>query len=121
MKRKILITGLLFCFVAVCAAAIIADVSGQWSGTFNAPDGNAYPLTYTFKVDGPTLTGTLDASGMSVPIDSGKVDGDNVSFSVNVQGVAYAHKGKYYAGADSVGIDVTYEGNKQHMKLTRPK
>src|ERR1700733_7151882 len=80
MKRKIVITGLLFCFVAVCAAAIIADVRGQWSATFNAPDGNAYPLTYTFKLDGPKLTGTLETSGMSVPIDSGKVDGENVSF-----------------------------------------
>jgi hypothetical protein len=121
MKRKIVTTTLLLCFFAVCFAAVIADMSGQWSATFNAPDGNAYPLTYSFKIDGDKLTGTLETSGMSVPIDSGKVTGDNVSFSVTVQGITYAHKGKYYNPADSVGLDVTFEGNKGHIKLTRPK
>ena len=61
MKRKFLITALLLCCFAICYA-VITDMSGQWSSTFNAPDGNAYPLTYTFKVDGNKLTGTLETS-----------------------------------------------------------
>ena len=121
MKKKIFTTIALLCFFAVCIAAVIANVSGQWAATFNAPDGNAYPLTYTFKVDGDKLTGTLETSGMTAPIDSGKVSGENVSFSVTVQGVTYSHKGKYYNPADSVGLDVTFDGNKGHITLTRPK
>ena len=121
MKRKILTTLVLACCIAVCIAAVIADLNGQWSAVFNAPDGNQYPLTYTFKVDGDKLTGTLETSGMSVPIDSGKVDGENVSFSVTIQGMAYAHKGKYYSAADSIGMDVTFEGGKGHTTLTRAK
>ena len=121
MKRKIVATTLLLCCIAVCVAAVIADLNGQWSAVFNAPDGNQYPLTYTFKVDGAKLTGTLETSGMSVPIDSGKVAGDSVNFSVTVQGMTYAHKGKYYSAADSIGMDVTFEGGKGHTTLTRPK
>jgi len=120
MKKRFLITALLLCCFAICYA-VIADMGGQWSSVFNAPDGNAYPLTYTFKIDGSNLTGTLETAGTSVPIDSGKVAGENLSFSVSVQGVTYSHKGKYYTGADTIGMNVTFEGNKGHIKLTRPK
>jgi len=120
MKRKFFITALLlFCF-AICYA-VVTDMSGQWASVFNAPDGSQYPLTYTFKIDADKLTGTLETAGMSIPIDSGKVNGENVSFSVSVQGTAYVHKGKYYSAADSIGMDVTFEGNKGHITLTRPK
>jgi hypothetical protein len=118
MKKRFLITALLLCCFAICYA-VITDMSGQWSSTFNAPDGNAYPLTYTFKVDGNKLTGTLETSGMSIPIDSGKVNGQNMSFSIDVQGTTYSHKGTYYP-ADSIGMDVTFEGHTGHIRLSRP-
>jgi hypothetical protein len=118
MKTKLLLTTLLIGCFMVCLA-VVADLNGKWSGTFNAPDGNQYPLTYSFKIDGSSLTGTLDAGGMSVPIDSGKVNGDAVSFSVAVQGVTYTHTGKYFAAGDSVGLDVTFAGNKSHIGLKR--
>jgi hypothetical protein len=120
MKRKIFITTLLLSCCAICFA-IVADLNGKWSAVFNAPDGNQYPLTYTVKVDGDKLTGTLDAAGMSVPIDNGMVKGDSIKFSVTVQGTEYVHKGKYYAAGDSVAVDVTFEGNKGHNVWTRAK
>jgi hypothetical protein len=118
MKRKIITTGLLLCFVTICVAAI-ADLNGKWSTVLNAADGNQYPLTYTFKLDGDKLTGTLDTPQGAVAIDSGKVAGENISFSVTVDGNAYAHKGKYYTGADSIGIDVDFMGTKAHETLKR--
>jgi hypothetical protein len=121
MKRKILTTILVVCCIVVGMAAVIADMNGKWAATFNAPDGNQYPLTYTFNISGDKLTGTLEASGMSIPIDSGKVSGDNVSFNVTVESTTYAHTGKYYSAADSIGVDVSFAGTKQHMTLTRPK
>ena len=120
MKRKFIITTLLLLCFAVCLAAI-ADLNGQWSGVFNAPDGSQYPLNYTFKVDGASLTGTLDVAGNSVPIDSGKVSGNNLSFNITVQGTTYMHKGIFYPAADSIGVDVTFEGNKSHTVLKRTK
>jgi hypothetical protein len=119
MKRKIFTTVLLVCFVAVCLAAVFADMNGKWAGVLNAPDGNQYPLNYTFKTDGGKLSGTLDVNGMSVPLDSGMVKGNNVKFSVTVDGRAYAHNGKYYAAGDSVGMDIDFAGTKTHATLKR--
>ncbi len=119
MKRKTIITTLLLCCFIACFAAI-ADMNGKWAAVFNAPDGNQYPLSYTFKIDGGKLTGTLEASGMTVPIDSGKVTGDSVKFSITVQGTEYVHKGKYYTAGDSIAMDVSFEGNKSHTTLKRP-
>jgi len=121
MKRKIFITTMLLACCAVCFAVIIADVNGKWSAVFNAPDGNQYPLTYTVKVDAGKVTGTLETSGMSVPIDNGVAMGDSIKFSITVQGTEYVHKGKYYAAGDSVAMDVTFEGNKGHNVWTRAK
>jgi len=54
MKRKILTMALVLGFVTVCMAAI-ADLNGKWSSVLNAPDGNQYNLTYTFKLDGEKI------------------------------------------------------------------
>jgi hypothetical protein len=121
MKRKILTTALILCGVAVGMAAVIADMNGKFSSTLNAPDGNQYQLTYDFKVNGDKLTGTLDSPGGEVQIDSGKVSGDNLTFSVTVQGMAYPHKGKYYAAGDSISMDVDFGGAKTHETLKRAK
>jgi hypothetical protein len=118
MKKKLLLTTALAGCLMICLAAI-ADLSGKWTSSFTAPDGSQYPLTYTFKVDGSKLTGTLETSGMEVPIDSGVVNNDAVSFSVTVQGATYSHKGKYYAAGDSIGVDVAFEGGKSHMTMKR--
>jgi len=119
MKRKILTTVLLLCGVAVGMAAVIADMNGKFSTVLNAPDGNQYALTYAFKVDGNKLTGTMDSPGGVIPIDSGKVSDDNLTFSVTVQGMVYPHKGKYYAAGDSISMDVDFGGVKTHETLKR--
>ena len=100
-------------------AAIFADLSGKWSGVLNAPDGNQYPLAYTFKVDGSKLSGSLEVNGMSVPVDSGIVKGNDFKFSVTVDNTAFPHTGKYYAAGDSVGVDVDFMGTKTHATLKR--
>jgi hypothetical protein len=118
MKRKILTTALLASCFVICIA-IFADLNGKFSGVLNAPDGNQYPLTYNFKVDGDKLTGTLETPQGAVPIDSGKVSGNNMTFSVTVQGQAYPHKGIFYNQADSIGMDVDFAGTKTHTTLKR--
>jgi hypothetical protein len=118
MKRKITITTLLACCFAVCLATI-ADLNGKWAAVLNGPDGNQYPLNYTFKIDGDKLTGTLETTGVTVPIDSGKVNGNNLTFSVSVNGRPYAHKGIFYPAADSVGMDIDFSGAKGHTTLQR--
>lgn len=65
-----------------------ADISGTWKGSAQTPNGTV-ERTFVFKVDGNKLTGetSSDMFGKST-IEDGKVDGDNISFTitVNVQG-----------------------------------
>lgn len=46
---------------------------------------NPFPLTYAFKQDGEKLTGTVTGpQGDPLTLNDGKIAGDKVSFSVNV-------------------------------------
>ncbi len=121
MKRKSLITLVLLCSFAICLAAVIADMNGKFSGTLTDSEGNQYPLTYTFKVDGDKLTGSVETPVGNASIDSGKVSGNVMTFNVTVQGTLYPNKGTYYAQGDSVGMDVEIQGAKAHTTLQRAK
>ena len=116
--KKILTTTALVCCFMVCLA-VVADLTGKWSGVIKAPDGSEIPVTYNFKVDGNKLTGTADSPQGSVPIDDGKIDGDKFSFKVTVSGTDYPHTGKMYA--DSCGMDLDFGGQKAHFVITRAK
>jgi hypothetical protein len=113
MKRRIFTT-----IALVCCFMVIADLSGKWSGMLRTPDGNDLKIIYIFKVDGNTLTGTAQGDGDATPIDSGKISGDNFTFSVtNPTGMVFKHTGKVYK--DSIGMDIEFGGNKLHSTLTR--
>jgi len=78
--------------VLSAATAMAADVTGTWTATANSPDGSGMQLTFTFKQDGTTLTGTvLPPQGDSVQISNGKVDGDKFTFDVSFNGMTIHH------------------------------
>jgi hypothetical protein len=73
---------LLFLFAVLAAYAMAADISGTWKGTASGPNGNL-ERTFVFKVEGSKLTGETTSAMMGKStINDGKVDGDNVSFSI---------------------------------------
>ena len=87
--------------LCVCAALAMtlgtasvraADVTGTWSSEMTTPDGNSFPLTFTFKQDGATLTGTVQGP-MGDPMDivNGKIDGDKFTFDVSFNGMTIHH------------------------------
>jgi hypothetical protein len=83
MTRRILFATAVLCAIFV-AAALAADISGNWSGTMQMGD-NPFTLTYAFKQDGEKLAGTVTGpQGDPLPLNDGKVVGDKVSFSVQV-------------------------------------
>lgn len=118
MKRKILITAALLCSFAA-AFAYFAGISGKWSGTLAAPDGNEYPLNYTFKEDNGQLTGTGQSPNGPEDITEGKTKGDSLSFAIDVNGVKVLNTGKYFAAGDSISLTVDYQGYKMHSTLKR--
>ncbi len=87
--------------LCVCAAIVLtlgtasvraADVTGTWSSEMTTPDGNSFLLTFTFKQEGATLTGTVQGP-MGDPMDivNGKIDGDKFSFDVSFNGMTIHH------------------------------
>src|SRR5271156_1607235 len=64
-------------------SALAADITGQWTATFNTHVGEQH-YTYTFKVDGEKLTGTAKNDNGTSDIQSGTVKGDDVTFVENL-------------------------------------
>jgi len=70
----------------VAGAALAADITGTWTGSMSMGD-NQFTLTYAFKQDGGTLTGTVTGpQGDPIPLKDGKVQGDKLSFYVQFEG-----------------------------------
>jgi hypothetical protein len=79
MKWLLILTA----FFTFTAAA--ADITGNWKGTAETPNGTV-ERTFTFKVDGSKLTGETSSNLMGKStIQDGKVEGDNVTFSIKVK------------------------------------
>ena len=60
---------------------LAADVTGKWTGTIETPNGSR-EVNLNLKADGAKLTGTISGRSGDTEIQDGKVDGDNVSFTV---------------------------------------
>jgi len=61
---------------------IAADVSGKWSGEVPGRGGQNANATLVLKADGDKLTGTMTGPQGDMPIQDGKVTGDQISFSM---------------------------------------
>ena len=80
MKLFALATGFLLLTVSLFAA----DVDGKWSGSVSTPNGD-FPVTFNFKADGAKLTGAMvGMDGADMPIADGKIDGNNISFTLSL-------------------------------------
>jgi len=77
--RKLMTTGFLLGLLALTAFA--ADVNGKWVAQMTGRNGQTREVTYNFKADGNTLTGTVTTPRGDTEISDGKIDGDTISFS----------------------------------------
>jgi hypothetical protein len=111
--------------MAVFSLTVMADASGTWKASIETPNG-AMENTFTFKVEGDKLTGTITMGQMGEgPISEGKVDGDNVSFAVvrefNGNEFRINYKGKVAGDemkltGEVVGRDRTFEMTAKRAK-----
>jgi hypothetical protein len=106
----------------LAVAAFGADVSGKWKATTNM-GGQAREITFDFRVDGETLTGTMTGPRGAVDISDGKVKGDNLSFVVvrNFQGneMKINYKGKLKD--DEIKFNVEVAGREFETVAKRAK
>ena len=80
-------------------AALAADDSGNWKATAADGPNGALERTFALKVDGTRLTGeTLSAFTGKSTIEDGKINGDNVTFTIKAKiqdnDVILSYKGK---------------------------
>jgi hypothetical protein len=110
--RKLLTAALFFALTSVVALA--ADFNGKWTAEVPSRQGGTMTNTFTFKVDGDKLTGSLSSQMGEVDITNGKVEGDNISFDVvrsfNGNSITLSYAGKA-DGADSIKFTRTFKGD----------
>lgn len=68
--------------IAFAAAALAADVTGNWKGQTVGRDGNTRDISFTFKQDGEKLSGNMVTPMGERPISDGSVKGDDVAFKM---------------------------------------
>lgn len=90
-------------------SASAADISGTWKGTADTQYGTV-ERTFVFKVNGSKLTGetTSNMFGKSV-IEDGKIDGDNISFTITVDVQGNESKVNYKGKVEGEQIKFTVE------------
>lgn len=104
-----LLTVLCVAALLVSFTAMAADVSGTWTGEQQGRNG---PMTVTLnlKAEGNTLNGTISGRGGETAISDGKIDGDNVSFTVTREFNGNTMKMKYSG---------TVSGSEMKLKVER--
>jgi len=92
-----------FCLASVFAA----DIDGKWTATYEV-QGNSITTTWDLKADGTKLTGKASSSLGDRDITDGKIEGNNVSWTENIN-------------AQGAAISVTCKGtlNGDELKITR--
>jgi hypothetical protein len=94
--------------------ALAADVSGKWKAEFTTPDGTQRVNTFTFKVDAGKLTGTVAGTQDETPIQNGKINGDEISFTAERPFGTFTYSGK--ATGNEIKFKVTF--NDQTFEMT---
>ena len=102
-----------FVFLLLAITATAAEVDGKWTGSVSTPNGDI-PITFNFKADGATLTGSmLNMDGSNVAIKDGKIDGSNISFSVTLDfgGMPFTLNYKGVVAGDQIKLSGEALGN----------
>jgi hypothetical protein len=73
-------------------------------------DGNKISISYTFKAEGAALTGsTTGPDGSQIAIKDGKIDGNNISFSVTFDFGGQEMKMEYKGVLSGNQIKLTFD------------
>ncbi len=111
-------------FLLFVAFAYAADIDGKWTGTIPGFDGNNITINYTFKADGSTLTGaTTGPDGREIAIKDGKINGNNISFSLVFDFGGQEMKMEYKGVLSGDELKLTFDmmGQPGEMVLKRAK
>jgi hypothetical protein len=116
MKPSLLAVAALACLTAVTAMA--ADVSGSWIAQIPGRDGATIETTFALKAAGEKLTGTVSNQFGDREISDGKVTGDDVTFTVNIEfnGNQFSH---HYTGK-AAGNEIKFKRERKGGEFGPP-
>jgi hypothetical protein len=83
MKMRTFVQALV-CLALAAFQILGASVDGKWTWEMEGRDGQKRTQTVTLKADGDKLTGTMSGRGGETPIENGKINGDEISFTRTV-------------------------------------
>ena len=108
-------------FIATLAGALVwgADITGKWKAEFTTPDGTPRVNTFTFKVDGNKLTGTVAGTQDETAIQDGKINGDEISFVAERPFGRFTYKGK--VSGDEIKLKIEFNDNSFEITAKRVK
>jgi len=112
MKKRLF--GWIALALIMLAAALAADVSGKWKAEFTTADGTARVNTFTFKVAGGSLTGTVAGTQDETPIKNAKISGDDISFTAERPFGTFTYTGKI--SGNEIKFKVAF--NDQNFEMT---
>ena len=112
IKQTITLAILVLCCFSV---ALAADITGEWESHVEGPEGSM-DFSFTFKVDGSTLTGTMTSQWGAAPLQNGKIEGDDFTFEIDAEGYLFSYTGKV---VDENTLQLTMEQFQAEMELTR--
>lgn len=121
---KILYSSILVLVLGMLSVISAADATGKWVAEMQGRNGNTMKVTYMFKVDGTTLTGTVSGRNGDTAIQNGKVDGDNISFEVTreMNGNSFTMKYTGKVSDDKLALSwSTPNGGTREVSATREK
>jgi hypothetical protein len=114
------------CFLVLAALAGVAmadvDVTGKWSGSFNAtnPSGETKESTavLVLKQSGSEITGTVGPNeDEQFAIQKGKIDGDKITLEVDHEGNTLAFNLVLTAGRITGEAQMSREGQTMKAKI----
>ena len=107
----------------LAATAFAAAADGTWTGTLATPNGD-FQQIFKFKADADKLTGTMTGpDGTDIAITDGKIDGNNVSFTVNLDfgGNSIQLNYKGVIADDSIALTIDAMGNTLEVTVKKAK
>jgi hypothetical protein len=109
----------LFLTAALAVASFAADATGVWKAEYQTPNGDTRTSTFHLKADGAKLTGKIVSQMGEVEIKDGKVEGDNVAFSVvrNFNGNEMTINYAGAVSADEMKLKMSFGGGDRTMDM----
>jgi hypothetical protein len=114
MKRALSSLALL---AASAALLFAAGIDGKWTATQTFGD-RSFESTMTFKADGSKLTGTVSGRRGDTEIQDGKIEGNNISFTVKRQTQKGDFTSMYKGTLKGDEIDFTMSMGDRESKFT---